>query len=63
MRMWFDALCAVTAPFFVIVIAVSAFKLKYGALNPAARAEAVESVQRWLLAAGIIVLAPLTVQS
>ncbi|MGQ9533569.1 MAG: hypothetical protein ACUVTQ_12360, partial [Desulfotomaculales bacterium] len=62
-RMWFDALCAVTAPFFIIVIAASAFRLKHGALNPAARAEAVESVQRWLLAAAIIILAPLAVQS
>jgi len=57
-RMWFDALCVVTAPFFILVIAVTGFKLKYAALNPAARAEAVESIQRWFLAGGLIVLAP-----
>jgi hypothetical protein len=60
---WFLGMCAITLPFFIIAVAVSGFKLLYGAVNPAARAEAWESIQRWFLALGIIILAPLIVQS
>ena len=57
-RNWFTVMCAVTAPFFIVVIAASAFKFFHAAANPAARAEAAETVQRWFLAVGIIILAP-----
>lgn len=62
-KLWFEALRTVTMPFFVLVIAATGFKLLYGGLNPAARAEAIESIQRWFLSAGVIILAPLVVQS
>ncbi len=62
-KLWFEALCTVTMPFFVLVIAATGFKLLHGGLNPAARAEAIESIQRWFLSVGVIVLAPLVVQS
>lgn len=62
-KLWFEALRTVTMPFFVLVIAATGFKLLYGGLNPAARAEAVESIQRWFLSVGVIILAPLLVQS
>jgi hypothetical protein len=60
---WYQALCVFTVPFFILVIVITAFKLKYAALNPPARADAVESVQRWFLAVGIVILAPLLVLS
>ncbi|MGI9951367.1 hypothetical protein V3F56_03310 [Moorellaceae bacterium AZ2] len=62
-RLWFNTLATVTLPFYVLVIASTGFKLLYGSLNPAARAEAVESIQRWFLCVGIVFLAPLVVQS
>lgn len=62
-ELWFEALSTVTLPFFVLVIAATGFRLLYGGLNPAARAEAIESIQRWFLSAGIIILAPLAVRS
>lgn len=62
-KLWFEALCTVTLPFFVLVIAATGFRLLYGGLNPAARAEAIDSIQRWFLSAGVIILAPLVVQS
>lgn len=62
-ELWFEALSTVTLPFFVLVIAATGFRLLYGGLNPAARAEAIESIQRWFLSAGVIILAPLLVQS
>jgi hypothetical protein len=62
-RLWFETLATVTLPFYVLVVSVTGFKLLYGSLNPAARAEAVESVQRWFLSVGVVALAPLLVES
>ena len=56
---WFLAMCAITIPFFLIAVIVSAYRFLYGAANPAARSEAMESIQRWFLAIGIIVITPL----
>lgn len=63
LRKWFLAICSITAPFYLIVIAATAFKFFYAAANPEARKEAVESIQRWFLAVGIIVLAPFVLET
>ncbi|NHM26943.1 MULTISPECIES: hypothetical protein [Desulfofundulus] len=63
LREWFVALCSIAAPFYLIVIAVTAFKFFYAAANPGARREAMESIQRWFLAVGIIVLAPFVLET
>lgn len=60
-RNWFRFLCLVTAPFYVVAVAASAFRLLHAATNPAARTEAMESIQRWFLAVALVVLAPLAV--
>lgn len=60
-RTWFFALTAVALPFMVFAIASTAFKLFYAATNPAARAEAQESMLRWLGAAVMIAMAPVLV--
>jgi len=60
-RDWFRCLCLVTAPFYVVAVAASAFRLLHAATNPAARTEAMESIQRWFLAVALVVLAPLAV--
>ncbi|NPV30570.1 MAG: hypothetical protein HPY58_13180 [Firmicutes bacterium] len=62
-RLWFQTLAYVTAPFFAIVIAVNAYKLLYAAANPAARSEAMESLHRCVLAVFIVALAPLMVST
>jgi hypothetical protein len=60
-RDWFRFLCLVTAPFWVVAVAAAAFRFLHAGTNPAARAEAWESVQRWFLALGMVALAPLAV--
>ncbi len=60
-RDWFRFLCLVTAPFYVVAVTASAFRLLHAATNPAARTEAMESIQRWFLAVALVVLAPLAV--
>jgi hypothetical protein len=61
-RDWYKFLCLVTAPFYVVVVAVTAFRLMIGSPDPAARAEAMDSVRRWFLAVAAVVLAPFAVE-
>jgi len=61
-RDFFKLMCLVTAPFWVVAVAATAFRFLHAGTNPAARAEAWESVQRWFLALGMVALAPLAVQ-
>ncbi|MBC7105065.1 MAG: hypothetical protein H5T97_03930 [Firmicutes bacterium] len=61
-RDWFRFLCLVTTPFWVVAVAATAFRFLYAGTNPAARAEAWESVQRWFLAIAAVALAPFAVQ-
>jgi len=60
---WYWAIAIATAPFFIIVIAVTAFKIMFAGLSPMARKEAMESIQRWLGAVAIVALAPLMVST
>lgn len=61
--LWFQALLVVTAPFYLVAVIVTAFKFFYAANNPSARAEAMDSIQRWFLSIGIIALAPILVST
>jgi hypothetical protein len=56
---WFWGMTGVVLPFFAFVVAGTAFKLMLAAANPAQRAEAIESIWRWLGALLIIIFAPL----
>lgn len=60
-RYWYLALAGLAIPFFIIVIIVTAFKLVAAGVNPASRAEAVNSIWRWFAALGIVLIAPLFV--
>lgn len=62
-RLWYKTLAYVTAPFMILVVASSAFKLLYAAANPAARSEAMESCQRALVAVLIVALMPVLVST
>lgn len=62
-RLWYETLAYVTAPFMILVVASSAFKLVCAAANPAVRSEAMESFQRALIAVMIVVLMPVLVST
>ena len=59
---WYYALMVVTTPLYIIVITVTAFKFFYAATNPMARKELQESIERWFLSIGIMILAPFLIQ-
>lgn len=62
-KLWYLALAGIMIPFFLVAISITAIKLINAGVNPGARAEAIESIWRWFGALGIILLAPLLVQS
>lgn len=61
MLAWFQSFMWATLPLYVFVTAYNGFKLMYSANNPMARAEAMESIQRWFFSLGIIIFAPIFV--
>jgi hypothetical protein len=62
-RLWFNALLIVTAPFFMFAVVVTGFRLLHSAANPATRAEVKDDFTRWIIAVGIVALAPLLVST
>ncbi|MDI6907918.1 MAG: hypothetical protein QMC81_10615, partial [Thermoanaerobacterales bacterium] len=60
---WYWAIAIATAPFFIIVIAVTAYRLIFAGVSVTARKEAMEAVQRWLGAVAMVALAPLMVST
>lgn len=56
---WFLWLMWATSPLYVFVIAYNGFKIMYSASNPMARAEAMDSIQRWFFSIGIVIFAPI----
>ena len=62
-QLWYLALSGIIMPFFLVVIGITGLKLVSSGVNPGMRAETISSIWRWFGALGIIVLAPLLVQS
>lgn len=62
-KLWFQALLIVTAPFFIFAVISSGFKLLQAGANPAARVDAMESIQRWFIAIAIVALTPVLIST
>ena len=58
-RSWYLYMVGFFAPFFLYAVATTAFKFFHGAVNPEIRDEAKGDFARWLIAVGLIALAPI----
>lgn len=62
-NLWYFALAGISIPFLLVLVTLTAYKIIIAGVNPGARAEAIESIYRWFGAIGIMILAPLLVQT